>query len=87
MKRIVLAVALTAIAASAVPASAQYYGPPPPGYGYYDPYGPPRRYRAPRMSDVCATSRGSCPIGGFVPYGSSCRCFIPGFGYKRGGAM
>lgn len=87
MKRILLAAALIAMAASIEPATAQYYGSPPPGYGYYDPYGPPRRYRTPRWSHVCVTSRGNCPIGRPVPYGTSCSCFIPGFGYKRGGAM
>ena len=32
---------------------------------------------------TCATSRGSCDIGG-QQVGTICRCYIPGFGRKRG---
>lgn len=33
---------------------------------------------------MCITSRGVCPIGAAVPRNTPCRCFIPGFGPKRG---
>ena len=82
-------VALAGVAIlSAAPAVAQYYDRydrPPPGYGYdrprydYDrPYGGGGR----RFGDTCVTSRGSC--GASAPRGSRCRCFIEGFGPKRG---
>lgn len=71
---------------SAVPADAQYYYDRPPGYGYerprygYDrPHGSSRR----RFGDTCVTSRGSCEVNP-VALGSRCRCFIEGFGPKRG---
>lgn len=70
-----------------------YRPPPPPEYGYdrrpgygYD--RPPAQYgrpygRARGMSNICATSRGSCETR-FMPIGADCRCNIPGFGRKRG---
>ena len=86
MRHIFLAATLVLAGSALSPASAQYYedgpgygGPPP----YYR-YGPPRpRYRP---STVCVTARGPCPIGGVVPRGAPCSCFVPGFGYKRGNA-
>lgn len=33
---------------------------------------------------ACATSRGVCYVRRPQPYGSGCRCDIPGFGLKRG---
>ncbi|WP_146140178.1 hypothetical protein [Alsobacter soli] len=70
---------------------AQYYYPPPPPppgyyrprprYGYEDPYHRPRPRV--RMTDMCITSRGSCPVPP-QPYGRPCGCRIPGFGFKRG---
>lgn len=59
------------------------------------PYYPPPAYRYPsytyrprpsgsRYSSMCVTSRGECSTGRPVPVGSPCRCFIPGFGQKRG---
>lgn len=66
-------------------AEAQYY--PPPGYyapgPYRDPYYTPRPRRV-AMGSVCVTSRGECSVGRYVPIGTGCKCFIPGFGQKRG---
>lgn len=57
--------------------------PPPPYYGY-----PPRNdyYGRPRaaLRTLCVTSRGNCSTGYPAPSGSPCRCYIPGFGEKRG---
>ena len=86
-----LALATLLVAAAFGPASAQYYygpgyGPPPPGYGPPPPgYGyrpPPPRYG--RRGGLCYTSRGECPVPAYTPPGSSCGCYIPGFGPKRG---
>lgn len=88
-------VALAGVAIlSAAPAIAQYYDPydRSPGYGYERPRGgydrPYGGYDRPyggggrRFGDTCVTSRGSC--GASAPRGSRCRCFIEGFGPKRG---
>jgi hypothetical protein len=68
-----------------------YYRHRPPAYDpdpYYRPR--PRYYQEPlpqrprvRMTDVCITSRGACPVYPQPP-GRPCRCEIPGFGVKRG---
>jgi hypothetical protein len=63
-----------------------YDRPPPSRYRYdrprydddYD-----RPYRRQRFGDVCVTSRGSCDAAP-APRNSSCRCYIEGFGMKRG---
>lgn len=76
-----------------------YYGGPPPGYYRHDgpPPGhyrrpPPRRYyddgyspypRRIRIGTTCVTSRGNCSANG-IPVGQGCKCYIPGFGTKRG---
>jgi hypothetical protein len=73
-------------------AAAQYYPPPPYGGGYYRPPPPPyyggdyygRPYGRPaQLGQSCVTSRGTC-YAYPSPVGSPCRCFIPGFGKKRG---
>lgn len=70
-------------------AAAQYYPPPPYGGGYYRPPPPPPYYgggyygRPARLGQSCVTSRGSC-YAYPSPIGSPCRCYIPGFGKKRG---
>lgn len=62
----------------------RYDRPPPPPYGYERPgYDRPPPYRARRFGDYCETGRGACPIRP-QPIGSSCRCYIDGFGEKRG---
>ena len=45
-----------------------------------------RPYYQPRaeIGYTCATRRGTCEIGDGRPVGSICRCYIPGFGPKRG---
>lgn len=94
----VLAGALVSIAATGS-AEAQYYPPQRDGYyrsapppGYYQErrrYAPPQeRYYAPRprpmpMGMGCVTSRGTCQYGP-VQIGQGCKCYIPGFGMKRG---
>ena len=50
------------------------------GYGYGEPY----RGRRARIGGVCVTSRGNCEAPGPAPINTPCRCFIPGFGQKRG---
>jgi len=64
------------------------YDRPPPPYGYdrpryNDDRGYDRPYRARRFGDMCETSRGTCETRP-TPVGSSCRCYIEGFGEKRG---
>ena len=68
-----------------------------PGGPGYDPDGyprPHRRYR-PRYEDpydqprapigyTCSTRRGSCDLNDGRPISTVCKCFIPGFGPKRG---
>jgi hypothetical protein len=91
-----LAVLMWSGAASAV-ALAQYYPPAPPPPGFYPPPGyrpapppPPGYYRPPRGQGVgysCATSRGYCDLPGPRPLNSRCRCYIPGFGEKRGAVV
>jgi hypothetical protein len=55
----------------------------------YDPYGgrtyysPRPRYRQVQLGSVCVTSRGSCESSA-APIQAKCRCYIPGFGPKRG---
>lgn len=73
-------------------AEAQYYDPyrpPPPPYGGgYRPgpyYGQSPYYRSGYYGRMCITSRGSCAMSRARPVGSSCTCYIPGFGKKRGG--
>ncbi|MHB2168536.1 hypothetical protein [Alsobacter sp. R-9] len=75
------------------PYARPYYRPPPPPPPYYGGGGgyygyPPREsyyYRPrPALRSVCVTSRGSCSTGYPMPSGAPCRCFIPGFGEKRG---
>ena len=71
---------------------------PPPGYGYDRPrygddrprygydrprYGYDRPYGGRRLGDTCVTSRGSCETNP-APRNAPCRCFIEGFGPKRG---
>jgi hypothetical protein len=50
------------------------------GYGYGEPY----RGRRARIGGICVTSRGNCEAPGRAPVNTPCRCFIPGFGEKRG---
>lgn len=60
-----------------------------PRSGYYDAppaYGRRGGQHSRRASSVCVTSRGSCPIGNYVPVLTPCGCVVPGFGYKRGAA-
>jgi hypothetical protein len=42
-----------------------------------------RRPRGERFGRLCLTQRGNC-ITEPQPWGSQCRCMIPGFGPKRG---
>ncbi|MBM3082849.1 hypothetical protein IMF23_05280 [Chelatococcus daeguensis] len=42
------------------------------------------RPRGERYGSVCVTSRGNCNAGFRAPRNTPCRCFIPGFGEKRG---
>jgi len=42
-----------------------------------------RRVYGQRLGQVCVTSRGNCETP-LVPLESRCRCYIPGFGPKRG---
>ena len=81
---------------SAGAAFAQYYPPAPPPPGFlppppgYRPAPPPGYYRPPRGQGVgytCATSRGYCDLPGPRPLNSRCRCYIPGFGEKRGAVV
>lgn len=88
LKKLALAALAGVAILSATPADAQYYDPyhRPPGYGYERPrYGYDRPYGGGRgrFGDTCVTSRGSCEVNP-VPLGSRCRCFIEGFGPKRG---
>jgi hypothetical protein len=85
---------------AAAPAKAQYYPPYGGGGGYEEErpyrggggyYGDRRRYdrdyyerRRPRYGSVCVTSRGNCDAGFSAPRNTPCRCFLPGFGEKRG---
>jgi hypothetical protein len=86
-----LGAGLASVAAFTTPAAAQPWGyfpppPPPPGWGHYHGgpwYYPPYRPRV-TFSDVCITSRGTCDLGRPLRSGTPCRCFIPGFGPKRG---
>jgi hypothetical protein len=55
-----------------------YYGAPRHGYGYGGP-----GYGRVQIGRVCVTARGNCPAAP-APFGSSCGCPIPGFGFKRG---
>ena len=47
---------------------------------YEQPYYQPRR----EAGYTCATRRGSCEISDGQPVGSICKCYIEGFGRKRG---
>lgn len=78
-------------------ASAQFYEPPPDGYRGRPRYdyerGPPRAYEdryerrsyrsSRRFGNTCVTSRGACETNP-APRGAGCRCYIEGFGPKRG---
>lgn len=75
------------------------YRPAPPAYDDEDDRPPPPRYDRPgprwdyerrereryraRFSNTCETSRGTCDVRP-SPIGTSCRCYIDGFGPKRG---
>ena len=50
------------------------------GRRYERPYYQPRA----RLGQTCATSRGACDLDDAQPIGSICKCYIPGFGRKRG---
>ncbi|MDX3809836.1 hypothetical protein ACXIUS_14065 [Bosea thiooxidans] len=94
-RRLLLPAMLGAVLFSTFPAGAQYYDPyrrPPPSYDNDDEYEAParpygygygRRYYRPAYGNLCVTGRGDCPTPA-LPYGSSCGCYIPGFGNKRG---
>lgn len=76
-----------------------YDRPPPPRYReerppFYDEDGPrpyyerprygyDRPYRPRRFGDMCVTGRGDCQAPP-SPIGAPCRCYIEGFGTKRG---
>lgn len=100
MRKLTLAIVATAAVLPAFSAGAQYYDPyrrpPPPPYGYDRPPPPPYgydrprygyegqpAYRARRFGDMCVTSRGECPTQP-SPINAPCRCYIDGFGEKRG---
>lgn len=98
LRKLAFATLAGAALLSAASASAQYYDRDPyyrpaPPYGYDRPpppygYDRPRRYddrpyRGRRFGDMCVTSRGDCQTRP-VPVGSGCRCYIEGFGEKRG---
>jgi hypothetical protein len=95
MKKLILAAAAFA-ALAATPAFAQPSGhraPPPSAYDHRGPSYDHRRAQPPRAvqkrqraARVCVTSRGNCPTQGFTVPGQNCRCFIRGFGQKRGTA-
>lgn len=58
----------------------------PPSYGYDRPrygYEGTPIYRPRRFGDMCVTSRGECPTRP-SPINAPCRCYIDGFGEKRG---
>lgn len=60
-------------------------GPPGWGRGGWDRgWGPPPPRGGERFGSVCVTSRGNCNAGFRAPRNTPCRCFIPGFGEKRG---
>ena len=61
----------------------------PPAYGPLPvaPYAPPPTpYVASpgQLSDACYTTRGTCYLQHAQPVGGRCRCFIPGFGQRKG---
>ena len=47
---------------------------------YEDPYEQPRA----QIGYTCWTRRGTCDLNDGRPVNSVCKCFIPGFGPKRG---
>ena len=80
-----------------LPAMAQFFPyppPPPPGYPpppppiyQQRPYAQPQPYYQPRRQPpgyTCQTRRISCDLDDPRPLGSSCNCFVPGFGYRGG---
>ena len=99
LRKLTLAVAAAAAVLPAFSAGAQYYDPyrAPPPYGYDRPryderprydydrprYDNDRPYRARRFGDMCVTSRGECSTRP-SPINAPCRCYIDGFGEKRG---
>lgn len=64
-----------------------YPPPPPPYWDHHRPPPPPPPYwdRPPRRwGEACYTTRGTCELEEAAPRDAPCRCFIPGFGPKRG---
>jgi hypothetical protein len=59
---------------------------PPPGgrYRYRERYERPYYQPRARVGYTCATRRGSCDLDDGRPIGTVCRCYISGFGPKRG---
>jgi len=92
-RKSLLTIVAGALLLSCLPASAQYYDPyrrppPPPGWDRRPP--PPPYgggyYRQPRYvnyGNTCYTSRGACGTRPTV-VGTICKCFLDGFGVKRG---
>ena len=71
--------------------------PPPPFYPQQQPYYQQRpqpyyqqrpqpyyQQQRPQLSSACASRRGVCYIESYAPVGSPCRCYLDGFGLKRG---
>lgn len=92
LRKLTLAIVAAAAVLPAFTADAQYYDPyrrpPPPPYGYDRPPPPPPPYgydrpRPRRFGDMCVTSRGECETRP-SPINAPCRCYIEGFGEKRG---
>jgi hypothetical protein len=91
IKNTILAVATAATLGTglgAFEANAQYYGDDDRPRRFERRYEEDRYDRRPRgygerFGRLCLTQRGNC-ITEPQPYGSQCRCMIPGFGPKRG---
>lgn len=92
--KLALAALTGAVMLAATSVEAQYYDPydrapryddyDRPRYGYDRPrYGYDRSYGRQRFGDTCVTSRGSCDTAP-APRNAPCRCYIEGFGPKRG---
>ena len=54
---------------------------------YYPQQRPRYRQRQVQYGNACYTSRGTCYLNQTAPVSSICRCFIPGFGKKRGAVI